>query len=558
MDRDTNDNMQHLGNEIVVPEYVRKFDENKSFLHFTEEEIASLMLCEQSIIKNTRINKFRALIQFDYRNFIHSEQGNTIISNLNDIENISCLDIPNTSNSVYMLFFQLLKQSMLDIENSESRPGKDGIITLMTIEEKCKERLYKRFCYNLYKHWRDNNVEYLTPFFISHSNGYIKTSYLTLANDNFVIDLAKFFSLHSDGYRKEVYQSLLVLCMVHDLTVSGRHTILDKLFSMYENKLKKTARNETNFQQFTINWEEEEQLERLASLRGQDPRSNEEKNKVIREIQDHYRNLTIRDSFISDEMNYMKSLLRTEFHRLDPNIATADEWSYVYSRLKTKWTKNKVSIDSTDVKTITPPDCYVLYLLAYEDPIKIIDFDTEQSQEVIEDILYLIYIKEGKGVPRLLKVIYILNFIKNKIGEVISPTVNDFNTEKQAIERAISFIRIIFTDQYRIDKVSQQELCHLFKEILSYKEVTRTLPERLPRGFVGNFNLLMTCAIIGLLKELGYFGTSIRKLDEAISRDNNLFNEKTQAFKSHRKYIENWKDTIDKEFRKYLEHKYKL
>ena len=62
MDRDTNDNMQHLGNEIVVPEYVRKFDENKSFLHFTEEEIASLMLCEQSIIKNTRINKFRALI----------------------------------------------------------------------------------------------------------------------------------------------------------------------------------------------------------------------------------------------------------------------------------------------------------------------------------------------------------------------------------------------------------------------------------------------------------------------------------------------------------------
>ena len=68
----------------------------------------------------------------------------------------------------------------------------------------------------------------------------------------------------------------------------------------------------------------------------------------------------------------------------------------------------------------------------------------------------------------------------------------------------------------------------------------------------------MTCAIIGLLKELGYFGTSIRKLDEAISRDNNLFNEKTQAFKSHRKYIENWKDTIDKEFRKYLEHKYKL
>lgn len=557
MDRDTNDNMLHLGNEIEIPEYVRKFDEYKSFLHITEEEIAGLILCDQPIIKNTRLNKLRSLIQLDYRNFVRSERGNEILSIPNVLENISCLDIPDMSDSVFKLFFQLLKQSVFEIENSESCLGNDSIITLMPIEEKCKGRLYKRFCYNLYKHWRDNNVEYLTPFFISHSNGYIKTSCLTLNSDDFVVDLARFFSIHGDGCRKEVYESLLLLCMVHDLTISG-HTVLEKILSMHEGSTQNASRDETSFHQFTINWEEEEKLEELASLRGQDPRSTEEKNNVINEIRNHYGNLSMRDSFICDEMNYMKSLLRTEFHRLDPNIATADEWSYVYSRLKIKWTKNKASIDSTDVKTIPPPDCYVLYLLAYEDPVKIIDFDTEQSQEVIEDILYLIYIKEGKGVPRLLKVIYILNFIKSKIGEVISPTVDDFNSEKQAIERALSFIRIIFTDQYRIDKVSQQELCHLFKEILSYKEVTRTLPERLPRGFVGNFNLLMTCAIIGLLKELGYFGTSIRKLDEAISRDNNLFNEKTQAFKSHRKYIENWKYTIDKELRKYLEQKYKL
>lgn len=548
---------------INVPEHIRFFDADKPFLNIREEEIQYINSYEKSAIHSTVLNRLRLLISYDYHNFVNSPYGQNILSVLAN-PRLLYGDIQESEsfNMIINSFIGHIKNSVEEIKSSTFRNYRN-VADVFSYEELIRKQLYTKLCNNLHKIWRQNYCEYLIPFFATRYNpnySYIKVSCLTFDNDEFLKGVINYLYKSEKKCRSELYTTILILSVMHDMSVGIGHRAIDKIMSLFNSKRRGNGKcqaqwinsyiADTEPSSTLIDWDAEETAEILATLRGQDKRTIEEKQKYVDEINRRYHSI---DENSIPEIRWIRSQALTLFGKPTMELLSQEQLIHIYTAVKRQLVSKSKYSDDVDIMEVPAPDCYIGYLLDYDDPVCKIEIDVHNT--LIEDILYLLFRNSNKGVLRLLQIIYLLNYIKDRIGPV-----DEVSPERAAIIRTIDkvleYIQFIFTDDCRANVVSEQELKTIFREILSYNKISSELNIIKPRNFEGGFNLNLTYNIIGLLHNLGYFKKAVSLIDKEIANDNQKRNPNFKI-KERRKAIETWKSDLDKNIRKHLEEQYR-
>lgn len=533
---------------LEVPDHVRHFDEQKSFLNITEDEVLRLFSTGKPYFRSTVLNRLRLLISLDYRNFLESVGGMQFAHILRHSIESDDIDSIDRVSLVPQSLMTLVKTSIN--EAKQLRPSYRYVHTEMPIGG-IRSHLYFRLCGNLRKLWLDGKYAYLDPFFLI-GNSYVKVGCLTLEDDDFVANVIKWLYVNGEKDRRELYATMHVLSAVHDMFTSDKYSVIYKIMSRLASSRHKkhipSSENPANTMQFTtavIDWDEEEAAERLATLRGNDTRSEEEKQAFIYSINEKYHQIRPTDDSVKDELKMMDTFAQMKYTiPLVQNLAQ-EQIVNVYIYYKQRKLQTITYSGTVDVTTIKAPDCYIGYLLDYDDVNEKIEITIDNT--IIEDILYLLLLNKNKGLLRLLKTIYILNYLKSMMGNIsaISP---ERAALLRVVETAVTYVRVIFTDTFRSDKVSELRLKEIFKEILMSKVFSSELFRSVPKGFDGNFNLILTYSVIGFLNSQAYFKPrKVSAMDKAIIKDNGV-----KKATEWRKYIEQWQAKIDKDLKKAL------
>ena len=190
----------------------------------------------------------------------------------------------------------------------------------------------------------------------------------------------------------------------------------------------------------------------------------------------------------------------------------------------------------TSIEDIATPKCYLAFLAENIYSGELIDW--EENNSLVNGLMYLIYIKQGKDIVYIAKEVTVFNYIIEHMADAIDVT-DDETLLNETIEKALNFIDVIFGEEFIGKSNSSDSLKSKFRVILRDSELRKKITQINPNKFNGGFNLVLVYNVIGLFMNQGLIKGKYSKIDSEIAKANRQFSLKGKLLE-RRSYISCW------------------
>lgn len=515
----TDDNgeiVEILHHNIEIPAHIQEFDANKSFLNIKAKDVSMLCSSGKPASRAVTIGRYQMFLRMDFNNFMRSKYADTIHRVFSDFRYGFCTQLSKTGNETIDSFIDVIQECNEDIRNSHG----DQIINT---DSPALTLLYLRVCSALHKKWNNEGTEYLAPFFALKKGAYIKLGVLTLDDKEFIANLVSVMKAQEEKYRKEIYSAILMLAYIYDVS-SHSAKVVETLKCGIDIPVGKSC-----FQGFEkIGGENELTAEELAVFNGA-CLTEDDKQAVIMKMN---RFLSLQGSAIIQKQLVHYAIER---RKIKLSMLTPQEWLDIFfDRVNELKTKNEYPAN-VDIENVSTPKCYLAFLAENMSEDKI-EFGNDDP--LVNGLLYLIYIKDYKDIAYIAKEILALNYIIEQMADAVMSSDSEVALNA-AIEKALDFIEVVFTSQFRCKTTSDVELREKFKQILKDKELCDKVCKISPNKFDGGFNLMLVYNIIGLFRDMKLVTGGISTIATAIAVSKNQINDKGKP-QIRKEYISNW------------------
>lgn len=532
--------------DLQVPEYVKKYDEQNSFLNITAEEVEVVNSRKNTFHKTLLLRRLTAAIKHDHDNFIdaHKMEIENIKVNVNDFMQEAEADSQIQSGDRIL-------SSIMHIYGSHSRYiSKDVSIDEQTfIEQTCTEEEFHIFInkiehqredeygsisssnwikvimYHAFKsaktaYYKYEDMEDFSPYFISLQN-LITRFYYSLRNmersaywmpielkqqmyvlsvftkisdmksfyhfdeSRFFVRLITALYLMNEKQRSSLYMMADVVLGYNPTIGFNNHIFSLRTIDLPKRTVKKYIVTLHNYNKVPFVCFEIDDDD-ICALR-----NPSYANKAIAELQCLLNELY--KQHISVFQNKWETNIQTDsaiyFNKQKPYH---EDWVGFYNNMIE--TYRTVSINSDD--WYKPQRCFYLLLCNNVHPNKKLDFDTD----IIIGLIDLLKKETGDNdndscdsQVGLYECMFKINLIK---GQIVQRSASD-----EAVSRAMKYLEPLFApDCEHVEERFREKLRVLMQNLLNYQGIKPEMTKIKPNGFTGGFNLHLVYNILGTLR----------------------------------------------------------
>lgn len=506
---DINEQVVLLDHHIDIPGYVRRFDALLSFLNIKTEDVSMLFAVGKPASKAVTLERYKMFLKLDFRNFVHSSYAESIRSFLfmwSDVRNYA--NLKNVGDETIDAILGIVGRCYKDI--------------VSPLNPEDRHLLYMRVCGALRKKWNKEKNEWLVPFFGYKNDAYIKIGALCLEDKDFLISLISVMNVQKEKYRKEIYSVMLLLIYVYELSAHSGICNGKQLQESVNMRLENDC-----FQSFTLlDANSPLTAEELAVLNG--PSLSEEERKIVMSHLNRFKDRVNVDAALSSYV--------TPYHKLRLDLLTPQQCVEVFFKKLDRLKADNPYPEDASIEDIATPKCYLAFLAENIYSGELIDW--EENNSLVNGLMYLIYIKQGKDIVYIVKEVTVFNYIIEHMADAIDVT-DDETLLNETIEKALNFIDVIFGEEFIGKANSSDSLKSKFRVILRDSELRKKITQISPNKFNGGFNLVLVYNVIGLFIDQGLIKGKYSKIDSEIAKANGQLSLKGKLLE-RRTYISCW------------------
>jgi len=588
--------------DLQVPEYVKKYDEQNSFLNITADEVEALKTRKNTFRKTLLLRQLTAAIKHDYANFRDAykmeadnlevdidvfmkeaesdpqiQSGDRIISSIMRIySNRSQLRRTeiNISEQTFLEQTCTEEEFLIYIDNVEPQMANDnGNITSANwikvimyhafkgaesirlkygdVEEEARfyislQNLINRYYYSL------RNMEgaaYWMPAELKHQMNVLRAFVKKIDMRNvyrfdksrFFIKLINALYLMNEKQRGILYK-MADIVLGYNPIIGFNNQILQsfciKEVPKHEVKEYKVTFYDYNKAPYRCLIIDENEIYSLRIPSSANGAFTELKE-CLKELNSHH--------VVAYQQQWVKNVETDYGIYSNKQKPYHEDWLGFYDHMIEEY--RTVSINDDD--WYKPQRCFFLLVCNNVHPNEKLDFDTEIIFDLIDLLKKDTSEKEDSHGSQvgLYECMFKINYIK---GHIVQRSDSD-----EAISKAMKYLEPLFSSDCKyVGGKYREKLSHLIKQLLSSQGIKSQISNNTPNGFTGGFNLILVYYILGFLRERGLpkiITCGQQKIDDYLNEkaiENRLIHEDD---KSNRKnYISTKNDTY-KDFRSEIE-----
>ncbi len=546
--------------DLYVPEYIKEYDEEQSFLNSTAEEVEVVNSRKNSFRKAMTLKKLTAAIKHDYANFrdsykmeedsieidvdVFMEQaesnpqiiaGDKIISSIMRIYgnrsrfNSTEIKIGEKSflehtctKEEFLIYINEIEHQTFDKNGNITSSNWIKVILYHafkaagTVKLRCGDiehearfyislqNLINRYYYSL-RHMEQS--AYWMPAELKHQM-YVLSAFVKKADmrNLYSFDESRFFTkminamfLMNEKRRSSLYRMADVV-LGYNPTLGFNNQVLHSL------RIKDMPKREIKEYEIVLHGYKPENYmcfditeDEIYALR--EPSSNNDMEEIL--------------SFLKSTCNEYTTIFSTKWRnnvQTDANIYFNNQkpynenWWGFYNHVIGKYRHTTFSTNDY----FEPQQCFCFLLCDNVDPDKELEFD----KNIVVGLIDMIKDHRYENQEGLYEYMYKINYIKQQV-----PPREPI---QKSIKKALDYVGWLYTSKCDyINGIYKFRLPNLLQKLLSLKGLKDKIAEVAPAGFTGGFNLIIVYNLLGLLHCEGI--KIINKGSEVIDRDINKY-----------------------------------
>ena len=547
--------------DLQVPEYVKKYDEQNSFLNITAEEVEVVNSRKRTFRKTLLLRRLTAAIKHDYANFRDAykmeadnlevdvdvfmqeaesdpqiQSGDRIISSIMriygnrsklhrteaNINEQTFLEQTCTEEE-FLIFINKVEHQMADEKGNITSANwikvimyhafkGAGIVRLKygNVEEEARfyislQNLINRYYYSL------RNMEraaFWMPAELKHQM-YVLSAFVKKANmksvcrfeeSRFFIKLINALYLMNEEQRSSLYKMADVV-LGYNPTIGFNNQILQSLRTkdLYRHEIKEYEVTLHTFNKEPLCFDIDEN--EISSLR--EYSSNDKVEELKSFLKSTY------DKYVSVFSHKWKKNILTDANIYFNNQKPYNEnWWGFYNYIVEKYRQTSLSTNGY----LTPQQCFFFLLCDNVDPDEELEFD----KDVIAGLIDLIKDHPCDSQEGLYECMFKINYIKQQV-----PPRDPI---QKSTKRALDYVGWLYTSKCKyVNNIFKSHLRGLLQQMLSVKGLKEIIAETQPNGFTGGFNLELVYNILGLLHSKKPYQRIIARGSSTIDKNINQY-----------------------------------